>query len=119
LPPFFLAALAAVLNLNSPEKMNQPFDSHNSATLLTRLTHDEWKPVDLTPKHFISLVLGYCCLASLLILIFGVFLGYIFPSGGALQLVLISAYSIITFVFMHILTLMFLVVYYLSDYVYR
>lgn len=121
MPPFFLAALAAIVRLTGVEKFDKPFPSEQRVQLLMLRSHQEWKWEQITPKHFISLAIGYSFLISIIVITLSVInepIGEVLPTLPFVSFQFFLSYLILFFLG-QILILMLLVVYYLSDYVYR
>lgn len=71
--PFFIAALAVVSTFAGPELFSEPFKMKEPVTLHVIGERGEPELKDVTPRHFLSLLLGYCCLLSLVPFLVSIF----------------------------------------------
>lgn len=117
--PFFLAALSAVATFSGPTGFDEKFRMVNDVTLLIS-EKGKMKSFDVTPRYFLSLLFGYCCVLSFILFVFSVFAPYMgsaemapFESLGGL---IWTAVAGVYFLFAaQVSILMLLGIYYLAD----
>lgn len=73
LAPFYIASLAAVSTFGGPEFFDEPFRMNMPVTLQITGDGGDWNQIDITPRYFLSLLFGYCSVASIGLLIFTIF----------------------------------------------
>lgn len=71
--PFYIAALAAVSTFSGNGKIDSPFQMANPVTIELRGEGGSWEAVDVSPRHLLSLLFGYCTSLSLFLLVFILF----------------------------------------------
>jgi hypothetical protein len=122
--PFFLASLAAVSTFGGPSFFDQPFDMAEPVTLTVVGEMGALDAIDITPRHFLSLLFGYCCVVALTLFIFSIFIPEI--AGGLANILgSYAAYfawsGLIAFLFLfyQVILATLLGIYYLSDKIHR
>lgn len=73
LAPFYIASLAAVSTFAGPEFFDEPFRMNKPVTLQITGSGGDWIQIDVTPRYFLSLLFGYCSVASIGLLILTIF----------------------------------------------
>ena len=73
LAPFFIASLAAVSTFGGPEDFDEPFKMNEDVTLSVTGEGGDWVTLKVTPRHFLSLLFGYCSVVSIALLAFSIF----------------------------------------------
>ncbi len=122
--PFFLAALAAIATFSGPKFMDESFQMTSAVTLKFAGELGVVEPQDVTPRHFLSLLFGYCCVVSLALFLLSVLVPILAPNIAAMLgdyaeffgWIFLSLYL---FLFFQIVLLTLLGIYYLSDKVHR
>lgn len=124
LSPFFIAALAAVSTFSGPPSFNAPFSMTSKVTLTVIGDGGAWDVIEVTPRHFLSLLFGYCAVLSLALLVFTLLspliLKAILLTPLAVQDIVLPA-LLISFLFLlcQLLLSTLLGIYYLSDKLHR
>ena len=77
LAPFYIAALAAVATFSGNKSVDSPFDMSQPVLLKVIGDGGDWENIDITPRHFLSLLFGYCTLLSIFLLLFSIFAPFI------------------------------------------
>lgn len=122
--PFFLASLAAVSTFSGPSFFDKPFNMAEPVTLTVVGEMGALDPIDVTPRHFLSLLFGYCCVVALNLFIFAIFIPQV--AGGIANL--LSSYAeyvgwvgllMFLFLFYQVVLATLLGIYYLSDKIHR
>lgn len=124
LAPFFIASLAAVSTFQGPRMFDETFKMNGEVTLLVTGEGGDWKSMGITPRHFLSLLFGYCSVASIALLAFVIFapvLGVVicsaWPSGSVM--VLSGFFLIFAFCLCQLVLGTLLGIYYLADRIHR
>lgn len=122
--PFFLAALAAIATFSGPAFMDESFQMASPVTLEFAGELGVIEPQDVTPRHFLSLLFGYCCVVSLALFLLSVLVPILAPNvaymfGDYAELFGWVFLSLYLFLFFQIVLLTLLGIYYLSDKVHR
>lgn len=125
--PFYIAALAAVSTFSGSPEINKPFPPDadgRRVTLPMRGAKGFVVPVEISQRHFLSLLFGYCCILSLFLLFVSSFSGLLSISINTEATMLReffrwSFFIVFTFIFFQMLVLTLLAVYYLSDKIHR
>lgn len=73
LAPFYIAALAAVSTFRGKEAVDKKFEMSEPVLLKVIGDGGEWEKIDVTPRHFLSLLFGYCAALSIFVLTFALF----------------------------------------------
>jgi hypothetical protein len=124
LAPFYIASLAAVATFQGPDFFDKPFSMSSTVTLSVIGSRGAWEVIDVTPRHFLSLLFGYCTTVSIILIAVSIFA----ESIGPVALIWSPAgnYYFLTFLlfvylfFLAQLTLFTLLgVYYLADRAHR
>ncbi|MCZ4260545.1 hypothetical protein O4G76_06775 [Limimaricola sp. G21655-S1] len=126
LTPFYIAALAAVATFAGPASVDKPFEMSEPVLLEVLGAGGEWEFMNVTPRHFLSFLFGYCTAISIFLLCFSMFSSF-FPGvlavitygGGELPIGLIVLLFVFMFFLSQLLINTFLGVYYLSDRLHR
>lgn len=74
LTPFYIAALAAVSTFSGLTQIDKPFEMKKPVLLEVIGKGGDWEFIDVTPRHFLSLLFGYCTATSILLLTISIFL---------------------------------------------
>lgn len=77
LAPFYIAALAAVATFSGNKSVDRPFDMSQPVLLKVIGDGGDWENIDVTPRHFLSLLFGYCTSLSILLLLVSIFAPFI------------------------------------------
>jgi hypothetical protein len=77
LAPFYIAALAAVATFSGNQSVDNSFDMSRPVLLKVIGDGGDWENIDVTPRHFLSLLFGYCTSLSLLLLLVSIFAPFI------------------------------------------
>ena len=122
--PFFLAALAAISTFAGPKFMDESFKMESDVTLNFAGELGVVEPQDVTPRHFLSLLFGYCCVVSLALFFLSVLVPILAQNVAAILGVYAEFFgwfflSLYLFLFFQIILLTLLGIYYLSDKVHR
>lgn len=122
--PFFLAALAAIATFSGPKFLDQSFQMTSDVTLKYAGELGVIEPQDVTPRHFLSLLFGYCCVISLALFLLSVLVPILAPNvatifGDYAELLGWAFLFLYLFLFFQIVLLTLLGIYYLSDKVHR
>lgn len=122
--PFFLAALAAIATFSGPKFIDESFQMTSDVTLKFAGELGVVEPQDVTPRHFLSLLFGYCCVVSLGLFLLSVLVPILAPKvaamfGGYAEFSGWIFLSLYLFLFFQIILLTLLGIYYLSDKVHR
>lgn len=119
--PFFIASLAAVSTFQGPKGFDATFKMSQPVRLLIEHRGGQ-KELDVSPRYFLSLLLGYLAALSLLL----VFLCSIenlvdFSASPILSAWYLKYVFIVALLFLlfQLLVLTLLVIYYLADYIHR
>jgi hypothetical protein len=122
--PFFLASLAAVATFGGSESLDAPFDTAEPVTLIVVGEMGALDSLDVTPRHFLSLLFGYCCVVALNLFLFAIFVPQI--AVGLSNLIGVnSSYVgwaglfVFLFFFYQVILATLLGIYYLSDKIHR
>ncbi len=124
LAPFYIAALAAVSTFSGSKAIDKPFDMSEPVLLKVIGDGGDWENIDVTPRHFLSLLFGYCTTLSIFLLTISVFAGLISKAAKALILdhheVVLGGILVCFLVLLSQLILCTLLgVYYLADKIHR
>jgi hypothetical protein len=77
LAPFYIAALAAVATFSGNQSVDKPFDMSQPVLLKVIGDGGDWENIDVTPRHFLSLLFGYCTSLSIFLLLVSIFAPFI------------------------------------------
>lgn len=124
LSPFYIAALAAIATFSASDLLDRPFMMSKPVTLDIIGKGGEWETIDVTPRHFLSLMFGYCTTLSLFILCISIFAPFIGQGISHLGLkitpmILSSVVFAYLFLLAQLLVNTILGVYYLADRLHR
>jgi len=118
--PFFLAALAAVSTFQGANFLDAPFQMEGEVTLVIAGERGFPEAIKVTPRHFLSLLFGYCCVVSLTLFLLTIAVPLL--SGGVSDyfagwaaFVGWLGFGLFLFFFFQIILSTLLGVYYLSD----
>lgn len=122
--PFFLAALAAIATFSGPDFLDKSFQMTSAVTLSFAGKLGVVEPQDVTPRHFLSLLFGYCCVVSLTLFLLSVLVPILAPNvatmlGEYAELLGWIFLALYLFLFFQVVLLTLLGIYYLSDKVHR
>jgi len=73
LAPFYIAALAAVSTFSGNRSIDKPFNMSKPVLLEVIGDGGDWEKIDVTPRHFLSLLFGYCTALSMFLLTLSIF----------------------------------------------
>lgn len=73
LSPFYIAALAAVSTFTGNKAVDRPFEMRDPVLLSVAGDGGDWTDIEVTPRHFLSLLFGYSTALSLLLLLLAIF----------------------------------------------
>ncbi|CAM3349841.1 hypothetical protein PANO111632_15760 [Paracoccus nototheniae] len=125
--PFYIASLAAVSTFSGSTEIDKTFpeDSRGRSVYLPmRGKMGEIELIEITQRHFLSLLFGYCCIVSL-VLLFVASLSSLVSVGIPIEGVKTRwwfsniTFGVFLFLFFQMLTLTLFAVYYLSDKIHR
>ncbi len=77
LAPFYIAALAAVATFSGNQSVDKPFSMSQPVLLKVIGDGGDWENIDVTPRHFLSLLFGYCTSLSIFLLLISIFAPFI------------------------------------------
>lgn len=122
--PFFLASLAAVSTFNGPEFFDQSFDMAEPVTLTVVGEMGALEPIEITLRHFLSLLFGYCCVITLALFVCSIFVPQIADGiakifGSTALYFSWLGLLIFLFLFFQVILATLLGIYYLSDKIHR
>lgn len=122
--PFYIASLAAVSTFGGHAFIDSPFQMARPVTLLVIGKRGGWEQIDVTPRHFLSLLFGYCCIVALALFIASIFSpvlagGISALSGGYGVAVKLSGGLVYLFFFFQMILATILGIYYLADRLHR
>jgi hypothetical protein len=122
--PFFLASLAAVSTFKATEFFDLPFEMTEPVTLLIRGKRGGWTSKDVTPRYFLSLLFGYCCVVSLFLFLITIVAPIIAPKiammfGPYAEISGWLLLGVFLFLFYQMILSTLLGVYFLSDRIHR
>lgn len=123
LTPFYIAALAAISTFNGNAALDEPMKGIKAPTLVI-LVRGTYQITNLSLRHFLSLMFGYCSVLSLSLFLSNVFIRH-FANNSILRSYEISHYvGILFFVcflffLMQLVTITLLGLYFLSDKLHR
>lgn len=124
LAPFFIAALAAVSTFSGNPSIDEPFDMSQPVLLKVIGDGGDWENIDITPRHFLSLLFGYCTSLSILLLLVSIFAPFVaklveVTSNEWLSFWLSSIFAVFTVLLSQLFLGTLLGVYYLADRIHR
>jgi len=73
LAPFYIAALAAVSTFSGTKAIDEPFKMSRPVLLKVIGDGGDWENIDVSPRHFLSLLFGYCTALSMFLLTVSIF----------------------------------------------
>lgn len=73
LSPFYIAALAAVSTFTGNKSVDLPFEMRKPVLLYVMGDGGDWEDIEVTPRHFLSMLFGYSTALSLLLLLLAIF----------------------------------------------
>lgn len=68
--PFYIAAIAAIATFSGKATIDKPFEMSSPVTLEILGDSGHWEVINVTPRHFLSLLFGYSTLVSLVLAVF-------------------------------------------------
>lgn len=124
LSPFYIAALAAVSTFAGNGSVDRPFEMRKPVLLSVIGGGGDWEDIELTPRHFLSMLFGYSTALSLLLLLLAIFSPLVL---AAFQKILLGCarYGLSAFLFVFLFLFSQLVlgtllgVYFLADKIHR
>lgn len=124
LAPFYIAALAAVATFTGSNFVDKSFEMSQPVLLEVLGAGGDWEFIDVTPRHFLSLLFGYCTTISLLLLCVSIFAPFVLAGVKAVASDWAGlCLGLIVFAFLVLLAQLLvntlLGVYYLSDRLHR
>lgn len=124
LAPFYIAALAAVATFSGNPSVDRPF--YMSQPVLLKVIGDggDWENIDVTPRHFLSLLFGYCTSLSILLLLVSIFAPFIAKLAETVSynwasFLLLAVFLVFTVLLSQLILGTLLGVYYLADRIHR
>lgn len=123
LTPFYIASLAAVATFQGTGAFDEKFSMAKPVELKI-LERGQWKTMHLTTRHFLSMLFGYCSMASLVLFLFTILAPIIAGKlselfGDFSDCVGWVGLGIFLFIFSHMLTTTILGMCFLSDRIHR
>lgn len=124
LAPFYIAALAAVATFSGNQSVDSPFDMSQPVLLKVIGDGGDWENIDVTPRHFLSLLFGYCTSLSIFLLLVSIFAPFIaklveIASCGWASFFLSTVFVVFAFLLSQLILGTLLGVYYLADRIHR
>ena len=124
LAPFYVAALAAVSTFAGKPDFDEKFKMTEPVVLNIPGERGAPEDVEITQRHFLSLLFGYCCVVSLALLLFSiavpVFSGVVpIASSDGLWIIKSAVFFVFSFALFQVIILTLLAVYYLADKIHR
>lgn len=122
--PFYIAALAAISTFPGPKFFDEPFKMSRPTTIVIAGDLGAPETVEVTQRHFLCLLYGYCCILSFLLFLVAVVAPVVAPGlsaifGATSQLgSYILSFIFLFFVFQSFILLL-LGIYFLSDRIHR
>ncbi|MCE8509430.1 hypothetical protein KBY28_13340 [Ruegeria pomeroyi] len=124
LAPFYIAALAAVATFSGNQSVDSPFDMSQPVLLKVIGDGGDWENIDVTPRHFLSLLFGYCTSLSIILLLVSIFAPFIAKLAEIAfcdwaSFFLSTVFLVFAFLMSQLFLGTFLGVYYLADRIHR
>lgn len=124
LSPFYIAALAAVSTFGGNEAVDRPFAMRKPVLLSVMGDGGDWEDIEVTPRHFLSMLFGYSTALSLLLLLLAIFSSLILAAfqkvlSGYASYGLSAFLCIFFFLFSQLILSTLLGVYFLADKIHR
>lgn len=124
LAPFYIAALAAVATFSGNQSVDSPFDMSQPVLLKVIGDGGDWENIDVTPRHFLSLLFGYCTSLSILLLLVSIFAPFIaklteIASCDWAPFLLSTVFVVFAFLLSQLILGTLLGVYFLADRIHR
>lgn len=124
LAPFYIAALAAVATFSGNPSVDRPFNMSQPVLLKVIGDGGDWENIDITPRHFLSLLFGYCTSLSILLLFASIFAPFIaklaeFAPCDWASFLLSIVFVVFVFLLSQLILGTLLGVYYLADRIHR
>ena len=124
LVPFYIAALAAVATFSGNQSIDRPFEMSQPVLLKVIGDGGDWENIDVTPRHFLSLLFGYCTSLSILLLLVSIFAPFIAKLAEIAfcdwaSFLLSTVFVVFAFLLSQLILGTLLGVYYLSDRIHR
>lgn len=124
LSPFYIASLAAVSTFSGNRSVDEKFGMTEPVLLEIRGAGGGWEWVDVTPRHFLSLLFGYCTAVSLFLLLTSIFSSFIsivvmISPSQYHDLIFSMIFLAFSFFLCQLLLCTLLGVYFLSDRIHR
>lgn len=125
--PFYVAALAAVSTFPGSSEIDKPFPPDSKGVCVTLAYPGRGGvvvPHKITQRHFLSLLFGYCCVLSVVLLLLSsisapIAAGLKVDNADARWWTSNISFAIYIFIFFQMITLTLLAIYYLSDKIHR
>lgn len=124
LAPFFIASLAAVSTFSGPKFFDQKFRMSEKVTLTLTGVGGDQEQIELTPRHFLSLLFGYCSVTSIALLISLILMPVFLAAKSVIpdqifECIIFGILIAFSFLFIQLILYMLLGIYYLADRVHR
>lgn len=124
LAPFYIAALAAVATFSGNKVVDRPFDMSQPVLLNVIGEGGDWENIDVTPRHFLSLLFGYCTSLSIFLLLFSIFSPFVAKlietaASNWASFLLSAVFSVFAVLLSQLILGTLLGVYYLADRLHR
>lgn len=124
LAPFYIAALAAVATFSGNQSVDSPFDMSQPVFLKVIGDGGDWENIDVTPRHFLSLLFGYCTSLSIILLLVSIFAPFIAKLAEIAfydwaSFLLSTVFVVFAFLLSQLILATLLGVYYLADRIHR
>lgn len=121
---FYIAALAAVSAFSLNPLIDQPFEMSKPVSLEVIGKGGDWEERELTPRHFLSLLFGYCTSLSLFLLLVSIFSPFILQlfqsiSEEYADCFLSALFIVFSILLSQLVLCTLLGVYYLADKIHR
>lgn len=124
LAPFYIAALAAVATFSGNQSVDRPFEMSQPVLLKVIGDGGDWEDINITPRHFLSLLFGYCTSLSIVLLLISIFAPFISKFAEMAEckwepFLLGSIFLMFTVLLSQLFLATLLGVYYLADRIHR
>jgi hypothetical protein len=123
LAPFYIGALGAVATFSGNTTVDQKFAMSKPVRLNVIGSGGSWENIDVTPRHFLSLLFGYSTAISIFLVIFSIFSPILSPALIAAmtdpEWVFKGFLAVFLFLFSQVMLGTLLGVYFLADQLHR
>ncbi len=122
--PFYIAALAAVSTFAGNETVDRPFEMRKPVLLSVMGDGGDWEDIEVTPRHFLSMLFGYSTALSLFLLLLAIFSPLAISAfqkvlQGYVNYLLTVSLCMFLFLFAQLILGTLLGVYFLADKIHR